>query len=407
MSPHTNSFFNSTYPGQSSEQTLIDDLVIEQIGIYGLDVLYMPRRHLNLDKLLHESSKAAFELALPMPMYLKSFSGYDNSMELLTKFGVRSSDEITLVMSRSQFTAYYGPYLKSYYNGLNGNPPTDELNPLDGEIATRPKEGDLIYFPFDDGIFEIKYVMFDSPFFQLGRGYVFELQCEKFEYSGESFTTGYDEIDEQQIRPDYYRMEFQTQPEGSTGTFTFNEEVILYDMSADKYLQTEVYKLLQTEKSQSIIFDEENPSDTRLLPNYELVAESPLQTETPKDIQTEEETTILTEVIRKVFRLYKDPGFLEQVPEVHGRVLEWDKPEGKLIVGDLTNLDPDKEDENKDITENKFDVVLIVGQESGARYVSIKAEMMEAPFSDNEIIQKEFDAIKIVDVADDNPFGFV
>ena len=350
-------------------------MVIEQIGIYGLDVLYMPRRHLNLDKLLHESSKNAFEMAMPMPIYLKSFSGYDNSMELLTKFGVRSSDEITLVMSRSQFTAYYGPYLKSYYNGLNGNPPTDRLNPLDGEIATRPKEGDLIYFPFDDGIFEIKYVMFDSPFFQLGRGYVFELQCEKFEYSGETFTTGYDEIDELQVRPDYYRMEFQTQPENSVGTFTFNEEVILYNMSEDEELMS--------------------------------VASKALQTETPQDLQTEEESPMISEVVQKIFRLYKDPGFIERVSEIHGRVLDWNKPEGKLIVGDLTNLDPDREDENKDITENKFDVVMIVGQESGAQYVSIKAEMMEAPFSDNEIIQKEFDAIKIIDVADDNPFGFV
>lgn len=375
MSPYTNSFFNSTYPGQSSEQSLIDDLVIEQIGIYGLDVLYMPRRHLNLDKLLHESSKNAFEMAMPMPVYLKSFSGYDNSMELLTKFGVRSSDEITLVMSRSQFTSYYGPYLKSYYNEINGNDPTDRLNPLDGEIATRPKEGDLIYFPFDDGIFEIKYVMFDSPFFQLGRGYVFELQCEKFEYSGETFNTGYDEIDELQVRPDYYRMEFQTQPENSVGTFTFNEEVILYNMSEDEELMSIAYKTLQTE--------------------------------TPKDLQTEEELSMISDVVRKIFRLYKDPGFIERVPEIHGRVLDWNKPEGKLIVGDLTNLDPDKEDENKDVTENKFDVVMIVGQESGAQYVSIKAEMMEAPFSDNEIIQKEFDAIKIIDVADDSPFGFV
>ena len=373
--PHTNPFFNSTYPGQSSEQSLIDDLVIEQIGIYGLDVLYMPRRHLNLDKLLHESSKNAFEMAMPMPVYLKSFSGYDNSMELLTKFGVRSSDEITLVMSRSQFTAYYGPYLKSYYNGLNGNPPTDKLNPLDGEIATRPKEGDLIYFPFDDGIFEIKYVMFDSPFFQLGRGYVFELQCEKFEYSGETFTTGYDEIDELQVRPDYYRMEFQTQSDNFVGTFTFNEEVILYNMSEDEELMS--------------------------------IASKALQTETPQDLQTEEESPMISEVVQKIFRLYKDPGFIERVSEVHGRVLDWNKPEGKLIVGDLTNLDPDREDENKDVTENKFDVVMIVGQESGAQYVSIKAEMMEAPFSDNEVIQKEFDAIKIIDVADDSPFGFV
>ena len=110
--PTTNPFFNSVYPGQSSEQSLIDDLVIEQIAMYGLDVLYMPRKMLNLDKLLHESTKAAFEVALPIPMYLKSFTGYANGMEVLTKFGVRSSDEITLVMSRSQWTTYYKPFVK-------------------------------------------------------------------------------------------------------------------------------------------------------------------------------------------------------------------------------------------------------------------------------------------------------
>jgi hypothetical protein len=361
--PYTSSFFNSTHPGQTSEQSLIDDLVIEQIGIYGLDVLYMPRRHLNLDKLLHESTKNAFEMALPMPMYLKSFSGYDNSMELLTKFGVRSSDEITLVMSRSQFTSYYGPYLKSYYNELNGDEPTDKLNPLDGEIATRPKEGDLIYFPFDDGIFEIKYVMFDSPFFQLGRGYVFELQCEKFEYSGETFDTGYDGIDEQQVRPDYYRLEFSIKGDG-LGTFEALEEVEIYDITSEQNLANELKDPLATEERIDIVVDD-------------------------------------------IFQLYNDSGFISRFDKVTGRVLDWNKPDGKLIVNDLSNLDPDSEDENKDVTKNKFDVVLVVGLVSGAQYVTVKSDQMEAPFSDNDVIQKEFDAIKIVDIADDNPFGFV
>jgi len=361
--PHTSPFFNSTYPGQSSEQQLVDDLVIEQISIYGLDAMYLPRRHLNLDKLLHESTKNAFELALPIPMYLKSFSGYDNSMELLTKFGVRSSDEITLVMSRSQFISYYAPYLKSYYNGLNGNPPTDRLDPLDGEIATRPKEGDLIYFPFDDGIFEIKYVMFDSPFFQLGRGYVFELQCEKFEYSGETFVTGLDDIDEQQARPDYYRMEFSIMGDG-VGTFEPLEEVDIYDIASEQNLANEL--------------------------------RDPLATEERIDI-----------VVQDIFKLYNDSGYISRFDKITGRVLDWNDPEGKLIVNDLSNLDPDQEDGDKDITVNKFDVVMVVGRVSGAQYVTVKADMMDMPFSDNKIIQNEFDEIKIVDVADDNPFGFV
>jgi len=88
--PHTSPYFNSVWPGQTAEQGLVDDLVREQIKIYGLDVLYMPRRHLNLDLLLHESSKVAFEMAMPIPMYLKTVDGFDNGMEVLSKFGVFS-----------------------------------------------------------------------------------------------------------------------------------------------------------------------------------------------------------------------------------------------------------------------------------------------------------------------------
>ena len=174
--PSTNTYFSST-TGYQGEQMLIDSLVIEQIGIYGVDLMYMPRENINLDRLLHESTKDVFSMALSIPMYVKSFDGYDNSMEMLTKFGVRSADELTLVMSRSQWTAYYAPFVKALYNDQSGRDPEALNDPL-GQTARRPKEGDLVFFPYDGGIFEVKYVMFDQPFFQLAKGYVFELQCE-------------------------------------------------------------------------------------------------------------------------------------------------------------------------------------------------------------------------------------
>ncbi len=375
--PTTNTFFNSTYPGQSAEQSLIDDLVIEQIAIYGLDILYMPRRMLNLDKLLHESSKAAFELALPIPMYLKSFTGYQNGMEILSKFGVRSSDEITLVMSRSQFTSYYAPFIKAYHNQNKGADIDDQLNHLEGETDTRPKEGDLIYFPFDDGIFEIKYVSFDTPFFQLGRGYVFELQCEKFEYSGETFDTGYDEVDDSMALPDYYRMEFNTQTDGHK-TFEFKEPVIIYDIS--------------DLNAAEIVTDS---GDYILAENYRIV-------------QNVADSAFLKTEKSGPFRLYKDPGYVHQVPMVNGTVMSWDKTQGKLVVGDLSDLDPDQMSrETYDIDWNKFDEVLIVGQTTGATYASFKAVVRESAFDDSTTIQDEFNQIKIFDVADENPFGFV
>ena len=368
MAPHTSPFFNSSYPGQSSEQSLFDDLVIEQIAIYGLDVLYMPRRHLNLDKLLHESSKSAFEFAMPIPMYLKTFSGYNNGLEMLTKFGVRSSDELTLVCSRSQFNTFYSPFIKSYYNSIDGRPPESQLNHLEGETS-RPKEGDLIYFPFDDGIFEIKYVMFDQPFFQLGKGYVYELQCEKFEYSGESFRTGYQDIDDIEVDPDYYRLEFTTDS-NEYGSFELHERVTIYNMTPTPLLNNDWRELL-------------NEDQQSLLINYP-----------PGE---------------RDFRLYKDPGFLEGVQKIEATVFDWNAKTGILTVGDLTNLDPDqKNPDTLYIDINKFDTVFIEGQESGAVVLTSKAQESNTAFNDNNIIQEEFDDIKILDEPwDQSPFGFL
>jgi hypothetical protein len=394
--PYTNPYFNSTYPGQTSEQSLVDDLVREQIKIYGLDVIYMPRRHLNLDKLLHESSKNAFEFGMPIPMYLKTVDGYDNGMEVLTKFGVRSSDEITMVMSRSEFTAYYSPYLKEYYNSINGNPPGTKLDPLIGEIDSRPKEGDLVYFPFDGGIFEIKYVQFDQPFFQLGRGYVFEIQCEKFEYSGESFSTGYDDVDEAHRQTDYYRAEFDVMP--GDRTFEKGEPVVMYDLTgADpREIITGDGRRVLNEEDQWLIA---TPfyGDTYL----------ELATENDEAMVTNDRMFFMATDNTTIFRLYKDPGFVRRVMTTRAVVMDWDKPAGKLVLGDLDEIDPQQQDDYGDLTVNKHDTVLIYGLKSGARYVSTKVHPRPMPFDDTETIQKEFDDIKILDLGDENPFGFV
>ena len=364
--PHTNTFFSST-TGYSGETNLVDDLVREQIKMYGVDMLYMPRYMVNLDRLLHEATKSVFELALPMPLYIKSFSGYDNSMEMLTKFGVRAADELTLVMSRSEWSAYYAPFVKGYYNDKDEKPPEEELNPLTGQTARRPKEGDLIFNPFDDSIFEIKYVQFDQPFFMLGKGYIFELQCEKFEFSGEEFSTGLDKVDDVEIRRAYYRLELNLQ-DGGTGSFKFKEPVKIYNI-------------------------------TNLPPEGGMTLDP--------------------------FKFYNDAGFLEEVDVVDGTVMAFDLPRKNLIVGELSNLNPDKmmtfantplvtgdyegteyPDGYYEAIFNDFDFVLVVGQESGAQWISNNSEAAPAPFNDAEEIQEEFDKIKILDVVDQNPFGF-
>ena len=383
--PFTSPYFSNT-TGYTPEVNLLDDLVREQIKLFGVDVLYLPRKMLNLDKLLHESTKNAFEIALPLPCYIKSFDGYDNGLEALTKFGVRSSDELTLQMSRSEFTAYYAPFLKSYYNAAAGRDPSAELDILEGETEYRPKEGDLIYFPFDDGIFEIKYVQFDQPFFQLGKGYVFELQTERFEYSGATFETGYENVDDTMKEPDYYRLEFDCNIETGIGTFEFQEKVHIiglgeYDIVDGGDALLNVFSILGDLESN----DQEEPA---------LIAG--------------DSNDILYRKPTEPFRLYKDPGYVHAVPQVEGTVMVWDKPEGRMTVADLTNLDPEQPDDIGDLIVNKFDKVVIVGQKSGAIWYSDKAFTQDKAFDDGRLIQDEFDAIKIVDDPYDvNPFGFI
>ena len=379
--PYTNSFFSNT-TGYTAEVSLIDDLVREQIKMFGVDVLYMPRRMLNHDKLLHESTKNAFELALPMPAYIKTFDGYDSGLEALTKFGVRSSDELTLQISKSEFVTYYAPYLKSYYNALAGREETAELERLDGETAQRPKEGDIIYFPFDDSIFEIKYVQFDVPFFQLGKNYIFELQCEKFEYSGATFDTGYEQVDNTGAEPDFYRLQFNLDTMRGEGTFESTEKVRILGLGE--------YSIVDGGEALVDIF-------TNLDDAYD---GGVLDAGVADDILYLDPTV--------PFRLYKDPGYVHAVEEVTGTVMQWDRPEGILTVSDLTNLDPEQPDLYKDLNINKFDKVVIIGQRTGAVWYSEKAHIQDMAFDDSRLIQKEFDEIKIIDDPEDlNPFGFV
>ena len=368
--PTTNPYFSST-TGYSGEQELVNSLVIEQIAMFGVDLLYMPRENINLDRLLHESTKDVFQIALNIPMYIKSFDGYDNSIEILSKFGVRSSDELTLIMSRSQWTTYYAPYVKNLYNNQSNRLSLAQNNPLEGQTSRRPKEGDLIYFPFDDGIFEIKYVQFDQPFFQLGKGYIFELQCEKFEYSGEDFNTGIPQIDEVAARSEFPNLQFTFEADG-TGTFQFQEKVRIFDLTGVDYTRIVL-------ESGTLVVTENG--DVRL--------ES-----SESDDQVD-------------FQLYNDAGLIRKVPYVEATVATWNIVKRELAVSNVTDMDPEQIDRvtgNTDV--NKFETTLVVGQVSGAAWTSVKAGAKPKAFDDAEVIQEEFNQIKVYDQQDVNPFNF-
>ena len=173
-----NPFFQQ---GSKSEQSLVQSLINEQLRIYGVDVHYMPRKYVSSDSVLREVTASSFEDAYPIEAYIDNFDGYGDNPTLLSKFGIEQTNEITLIISKERFETYISPLMKNESNI---------------KLSTRPKEGDLIYLPFGDRLFEIKYVEHEKPFYMLKNTYVYELRCELFRYEDEVIDTGVDEIDD-------------------------------------------------------------------------------------------------------------------------------------------------------------------------------------------------------------------
>ena len=167
--------------GSSTEQNLVQSLINEQIKMYGVEVYYIPRRYMTKATVIQEVIESKFEEAIPLEAYVDTFDGYEGQGSLLSKFGVQALDDLTLIISRDRFENYITPLIKNIPNI---------------ELATRPKEGDLIYFPLGDRIFEIKFVEHEKPFYQLKKNYVYELRCELYRYEDEVIDTGVGDIDD-------------------------------------------------------------------------------------------------------------------------------------------------------------------------------------------------------------------
>ena len=198
--------------GSAQEQTFIENLMVESIELYGQDIYYLPRIYVNRDTILNEVETSKFEQALQVRAYVNNVEGWEGQGELLSKFGVRIEDKTTFIFSRKKFTE------KVDDNAV--------LN-----VEGRPNEGDLIWFPRTKHLFEIKFVEAERPFYQLGKGYVWECQCELFEYSNEDLDTGVAEIDAVELA--FANSIKLIMDPGGTGDFTVGEEII-----GDLYLAT-------------------------------------------------------------------------------------------------------------------------------------------------------------------------
>jgi hypothetical protein len=167
--------------GSKTEQGLIQDLINEQLRMYGVEVHYLPRQFITEKTVLREVIESEFNSAYPIEAYVDTYDGYSDNPTILSKFGIQALNEITLTISRERFKNYISPLIENQPNI---------------KVSSRPKEGDLIYFPLGKRLFEVKYVEHEKPFYQLQGLYTYQLRCELFRYEDELIDTSIDEIDE-------------------------------------------------------------------------------------------------------------------------------------------------------------------------------------------------------------------
>ena len=190
--------------GSAQEQKFIENLIVETIEIYGQDIYYVPRTLVNRDTVFGEDSDSKFESAKAIRAYVNNVEGWEGQGELLSKFGIRIEDKTTFIFSREKFKEH-----------------VDDSTVLN--VEGRPNEGDLIWFPVTKHLFSIKFVEAEKPFYQLGKGYVWECQCELFEYSDEEINTGITDLDA--IETAFANAITVGLVAGGSGTFTAGETV--------------------------------------------------------------------------------------------------------------------------------------------------------------------------------------
>ena len=173
-----NPFFQQ---GNRQEQSLVQSLINEQLKMYGVEVHYLPRKYLTEKSIIREVVQSKFDDAYPLEAYLDTYDGYGENPVILSKFGIEQKNEITLTISKDRWETYIEPLMENEPNV---------------KLITRPKAGDLIYFPLGDRLFEIKYVEHEKPFYQLRKTYIYELRCELFRYEDEVIDTGVEDIDD-------------------------------------------------------------------------------------------------------------------------------------------------------------------------------------------------------------------
>ena len=201
----TNNYFKNfdSFP----QQELLNSLTREVIQMSGIDVLYLVRTSVKIDDILNEDVLSRFESAVEIEMYINTPEGFGGAGDIATKFGLDVQDELNMIVNKERFFKETG--------------------------LAAPREGDLIYFPLDRNLFEIRFVEDEKPFYPLGKNTVYELTCEKFVYSQEEFVLPDDGSGTKEIFDKYERKNAITmQVTVAAGSLLYKADETVYQGSS-------------------------------------------------------------------------------------------------------------------------------------------------------------------------------
>ena len=135
--------------GSTSEQRLVQDLINEQLRMYGQDVVYLPRKIINKKSIIKEIVSSSFDDAYRLEAYLLNYQGFEGSGDVLSKFGVTTTDSVNLVVSKEKYEDFITPFIAA---------------DSQVELSTRPQEGDLVYLPLDNTMLKLNMLRQENLF---------------------------------------------------------------------------------------------------------------------------------------------------------------------------------------------------------------------------------------------------
>lgn len=163
-------------PGIPASQSVYESLIIQAIDFMGVDFIYIPRTLVYVDDIFTEDRLSEYKNKYAIRGYWEQVDNFGGQGAFIAKFGLQMEQSGKIVIARQVWEKAVGKYGQTI-------------------LSNRPAEGDLIYWPLSGGLFEIKFVQHQDPFYQLGRLYVYKLEVELFQYASERINTGMPAVD--------------------------------------------------------------------------------------------------------------------------------------------------------------------------------------------------------------------